>query len=130
MIFSLLSPIGKVAAYATDFPTDAQLGVPGVIAIPHLGFTPEMATTARSWLPIVLAFSRPERGEVKNSRIKPELTPPAEFEKAKRSTKTARECAYKTSSRLGGNITSLNSAAKNGLGYLVCDTPKLDSAKS
>ena len=33
---------GKVAAYATDFPTDAQLGVPGVIAIPHLGAsTPE-----------------------------------------------------------------------------------------
>lgn len=33
---------GKVAAYATDFPTDEQLGVPGVIAIPHLGAsTPE-----------------------------------------------------------------------------------------
>ena len=33
---------GKVAAYATDFPTDGQLGVPGVIAIPHLGAsTPE-----------------------------------------------------------------------------------------
>ena len=33
---------GKVAAYATDFPTDDQLGVPGVTAIPHLGAsTPE-----------------------------------------------------------------------------------------
>ena len=33
---------GKCAAYATDFPTDAQLGVDGVIAIPHLGAsTPE-----------------------------------------------------------------------------------------
>ena len=32
----------KCAAYATDFPTDAELGVPGVIAIPHLGAsTPE-----------------------------------------------------------------------------------------
>ena len=28
---------GKCAAYATDFPTDDQLGVDGIIAIPHLG---------------------------------------------------------------------------------------------
>ena len=33
---------GKVAAYVTDFPTDAQIGVEGVVAIPHLGAsTPE-----------------------------------------------------------------------------------------
>ena len=33
---------GKCAAYATDFPTDAQLGLDGVIALPHLGAsTPE-----------------------------------------------------------------------------------------
>ena len=33
---------GRVTAYVTDFPTDAVLGVEGVIAIPHLGAsTPE-----------------------------------------------------------------------------------------
>lgn len=33
---------GKVASYVVDFPTDEMLGVPGVIAIPHLGAsTPE-----------------------------------------------------------------------------------------
>jgi len=33
---------GKCAAYATDFPTDDQLGTDGVVAIPHLGAsTPE-----------------------------------------------------------------------------------------
>lgn len=33
---------GKAAAYVTDFPTDSQLGVDGVTAIPHLGAsTPE-----------------------------------------------------------------------------------------
>ena len=33
---------GKVAAYVVDFPTDEMLGVPGVIALPHLGAsTPE-----------------------------------------------------------------------------------------
>jgi Phosphoglycerate dehydrogenase and related dehydrogenases len=33
---------GKVAAYVTDFPTDAVIGVDGVVALPHLGAsTPE-----------------------------------------------------------------------------------------
>ncbi len=34
---------GKVAAYVTDFPTEETQGVPGIIAIPHLG-----ASTAES----------------------------------------------------------------------------------
>lgn len=33
---------GKVAAYATDFPTDSMLGAEGIVALPHLGAsTPE-----------------------------------------------------------------------------------------
>ena len=33
---------GKVSSYVVDFPTDEMLGIPGVIAIPHLGAsTPE-----------------------------------------------------------------------------------------
>ena len=121
---------GKVAAYATDFPTDAQLGVPGVIAIPHLGAsTPESEDNCAVMAADEL-ISYIERGEVKNSVNLPELTPPAEFEK--------RVCViYKDGegvrenivAALGGNITSLNSAAKNGLGYLVCDTPNPDSER-
>ncbi len=34
---------GKVAAYVTDFPTEETVGVPGIVAIPHLG-----ASTAES----------------------------------------------------------------------------------
>lgn len=121
---------GKVAAYATDFPTDGQLGVPGVIAIPHLGAsTPESEDNCAVMAADEL-ISYIERGEVKNSVNLPELTPPAEFEK--------RVCViYKDDegvrenivAALGGNITSLNSAVKNGLGYLVCDTPNPDSEK-
>ena len=121
---------GKVAAYATDFPTDGQLGVSGVIAIPHLGAsTPESEDNCAVMAADEL-ISYIERGEVKNSVNLPELTPPAEFEK--------RVCViYKDGegvrenivAALGGNITSLNSAAKNGLGYLVCDTPNPDSER-
>lgn len=121
---------GKVAAYATDFPTDGQLGVPGVIAIPHLGAsTPESEDNCAVMAADEL-ISYIERGEVKNSVNLPELTPPAEFEK--------RVCViYKDGegvrenivAALGGNITSLNSAAKNGLGYLVCDTSNPDSER-
>ena len=72
---------GKVAAYATDFPTDGQLGVPGVIAIPHLGAsTPESEDNCAVMAADEL-ISYIERGEVKNSVNLPELTPPAEFEK-------------------------------------------------
>lgn len=58
---------GKVAAYVTDFPTDAVLGVDGVIAIPHLGAsTPESedncATMAAQELVDFL-----ENGNIKNS---------------------------------------------------------------
>ncbi|MBO5898240.1 MAG: 3-phosphoglycerate dehydrogenase, partial [Clostridia bacterium] len=34
---------GKVASYVTDFPTEEVVGVPGIVAIPHLG-----ASTAES----------------------------------------------------------------------------------
>ncbi len=32
---------GKIAAYVTDFPTEDILGIPGVVAIPHLGASTE-----------------------------------------------------------------------------------------
>ena len=34
---------GKISAYVTDFPTEEILGIPGVIAIPHLGASTEEA---------------------------------------------------------------------------------------
>ncbi len=121
---------GKVAAYATDFPTDAQLGVPGVIAIPHLGAsTPESEDNCAVMAADEL-IGYIERGEVKNSVNLPALTPPAEFEK--------RVCVIfkdhdgvreNIVAAFGGNIVSLNGAVKNGLGYLVCDTPNPDSEK-
>ncbi|MBR5586480.1 MAG: 3-phosphoglycerate dehydrogenase [Clostridia bacterium] len=58
---------GKVASYVTDFPDDKVIGVPGVVAIPHLGAsTPESedncAVMAAKQLKDFL-----ENGNVKNS---------------------------------------------------------------
>lgn len=64
---------GKVACYITDFPTDEQLCVDGIVAIPHLGAsTPESedncavmaADELRSFI---------ENGSIKNSVNYPEL---------------------------------------------------------
>lgn len=121
---------GKVAAYATDFPTDAQLGVPRVIAIPHLGAsTPESEDNCAVMAADEL-IGYIERGEVKNSVNLPALIPPAEFEKRVcviyRDGEGVREGIV---AALGGNIVSLCSAAKKGIGYLVCDTPDPDAEK-
>lgn len=114
---------GKVAAYVTDFPTDAQIGVKGVVAIPHLGAsTPESedncAVMAANELIAYL-----ERGEIKNSVNLPDAALPASFE--------TRVCVIHRETEgiqgaiiaaLGGSpIASLVSAHKKGMGYLVAD---------
>lgn len=67
---------GKIAAYVTDFPDDALLGVPGVVAIPHLGAsTPESedncATMAAQELKEYL-----ENGNITNSVNLPNVSSP------------------------------------------------------
>lgn len=64
---------GKVAAYVTDFPTDEQIGVDGVVALPHLGAsTPESeencAVMAAEEIKAYL-----EKGEIVNSVNMPTL---------------------------------------------------------
>lgn len=114
---------GKVAAYVTDFPTDAQIGVKGVVAIPHLGAsTPESedncAVMAANELIAYL-----ERGEIKNSVNLPDAALPTTFE--------TRVCVIHRETEgiqgaiiaaLGGSpIASLVCAHKKGMGYLVAD---------
>ena len=67
---------GKIAAYVTDFPDDTLLGVPGVVAIPHLGAsTPESedncATMAAQELKEYL-----ENGNITNSVNLPNVSSP------------------------------------------------------
>lgn len=65
---------GKVAAYVTDFPDDALLGAPGVIAIPHLGAsTPESEDNCAKMAALEV-IDYLENGNVKNSVNLPDVT--------------------------------------------------------
>ncbi len=108
---------GKAAAYATDFPTEEQLGVDGVIPMPHLGAsTPESedncAIMAAEELMLYL-----ETGAIKNSVNFPEAPLPGDFKN--------RTCVFSTAdaveavkSVLGDTVFS---AEKNGIAYTVAD---------
>lgn len=67
---------GKVASYVTDFPCEELLGVPGVVAIPHLGAsTPESEDNCA-----VMAAEEMveylENGNIRNSVNYPEISLP------------------------------------------------------
>ncbi len=70
---------GKAAAYVTDFPTDAQIGVDGVTAIPHLGAsTPESEENCAAMAAVEIADYL-EKGAVKNSVNLPNTNLPESF---------------------------------------------------
>ncbi|MDR1408671.1 MAG: 3-phosphoglycerate dehydrogenase [Oscillospiraceae bacterium] len=113
---------GKVAAYVTDFPTDAQLGTPGVTALPHLG-----ASTEESEENCAVMASRElkdylEQGIVTNSVNLPDTKLPAKT--------SPRICVVhegisglvaQIGTAVGANVTNLFSAEKKGVGYTVLD---------
>ncbi len=124
---------GKCAAYITDFPNDALIGVDGVVAIPHLGAsTPESedncAVMAAQELIAYL-----ERGTVKNSVNLPDC------ELAK--TADCLVCVIHKNvpaiitqitgiiSAGGGNIENVASKSKKDWAYTMLDvTGKVDLA--
>ncbi len=119
---------GKAAAYVTDFPTDAQIGVDGVTAIPHLGAsTPESEENCAAMAAVEIADYL-EKGAVKNSVNLPNTNLPESFE--------SRTCfihkedeAFGTkvtaaAAAQGAEVRNLFTASKKGLGYTVIDTDK------
>ena len=113
----------KVAAYATDFPTDDQICSKGVIAIPHLGAsTPESedncAVMGANQLVAYL-----ERGEIVNSVNLPLMQLPMTFSnRVCVIHKDAEGVQANIAAALAGcSIHSLNSTAKKGWAYTVAD---------
>ena len=119
---------GKVAAYVTDFPTDAQIGHPGVTAIPHLGAsTPESEDNCADMAAQEVSAYL-EKGEIKNSVNYPNTDLPAAF--------TVRTCllhtedggiadkAAEAAKMAGATVSNVFTAAKKGMGYTVIDTDR------
>lgn len=117
---------GKVAAYATDFPNDALLGVENVLAIPHLGAsTPESedncACMAADEIKDYL-----ENGNIKNSVNLPNVSMPRE-NGAKRVCIIHQNIPNMISTltgvlaNIGVNIENMQSKSKNDYAYTILD---------
>ena len=114
---------GKCAAYVTDFPTDDQLGVDGVIAIPHLGAsTPEAeencAVMAVCQLSDYLLY-----GNVKNSVNFPAVSL-EKTAKVRLTAVTAGDKAEEIASVLGAKsltVKATASAVRKNTGYAIFD---------
>ena len=115
---------GKCAAYATDFPTDEQLGVDGVIAIPHLGAsTPEAEENCAVMAVEQLAAFLTD-GIIKNSVNLPNLSADRNGKvRITVITKGDAAEALKTSfAEAGITLNGFVSAVKKGAGYAIADT--------
>ena len=111
---------GKCAAYVTDFPTVEQIGVDGVVAMPHLGAsTPESedncAVMAADEIKAYL-----EKGEIVNSVNVPAMRLAAPEGK--------RVCVIHTEGSLNAVIAAMdgcaanvNTASRKGVSYTVAD---------
>jgi len=67
---------GKVAAYVTDFPTEDVLGVPGVVAIPHLGASTEESEDNCAVMAALQLSDYMVNGNIKNSVNFPAISMP------------------------------------------------------
>ena len=67
---------GKMAAYVTDFPTEDVLGVPGVVAIPHLGASTAEAEDNCAVMAAVQLDDYLANGNIKNSVNFPNVSAP------------------------------------------------------
>ncbi len=118
---------GKCAAYATDFPTDEQLGIDGIIAIPHLGASsPESeencAVMAADQISIYL-----ETGNVVNSVnlpcISKETDGTARLTVISAENKT--EAIIAALNENGINVKSYLDAVRGNIGYVIIDTDSI-----
>ncbi len=68
---------GKVASYVTDFPTEDVIGIPGVVAIPHLGASTAEAEDNCTVMAAVQLDDYLANGNIKNSVNFPNVSMPA-----------------------------------------------------
>lgn len=124
---------GKVAGYATDFPTAELLNVPGVLAIPHLGAsTPESEDNCAVMAAKQLA-DYIEYGNIKNSVNYPscELPYTGRFRITVLHRNIANMVGQITAvlAARGANISDMINKSKGGYAYTIIDLDDKADAK-
>ena len=117
---------GKVAAYATDFPNDALLGVENVLAIPHLGASTPESEDNCACMPADEIKDYLENGNIKNSVNLPNVSMPRE-NGAKRVCIIHQNIPNMISTltgvlaNIGVNIENMQSKSKKEYAYTILD---------
>ncbi|MBR4799765.1 MAG: 3-phosphoglycerate dehydrogenase [Clostridia bacterium] len=125
---------GKVAAYVTDFPCEELLGVPGVVAIPHLGASTPESEDNCAVMAAEEMIEYLENGNIRNSVNYPEISLPRT---AKNRVIALHENVPNMLSQISGalstdgvNIESLLSQSKGANAISLFDTNDAVSAKA
>ncbi len=72
---------GKVASYVVDFPTEETIGVPGIVAIPHLGASTEESEDNCAVMAAIQLDDFLRNGNIKNSVNFPNVSMPMSGDK-------------------------------------------------
>lgn len=115
---------GKCAAYATDFPTDAELLTPGVIAIPHLGASTPEAEENCAVMAVEQLADYLSNGNVKNSVNLPAISL-AKSANVRLTAITKGDLSAQLSEVLASqdiSVTNCASAMRKEIGYCIFDT--------
>lgn len=120
----------QVKVYLTDFPTDAMLGNPGVVAFPHLGAsTPESEDNCARMAALEL-IDFLENGNIKNSVNMPAVSlPKASLPRLCVIHKNIPTVISQVSTGLGGiNIENMVNKSKGDMAYTLLDIHEKPSA--
>lgn len=112
---------GKVSAYVTDFPTEEVIGVPGIVAIPHLGASTEEAEDNCAVMAADELDAYISCGNIRNSVNLPALEMPK--------SGSTRICVIHKSdissqdvvASVSGNVIAMASKARGGVAYTIID---------
>ena len=115
---------GKLAAYATDFPSGEMLGVENILALPHLGAsTPESEENcARMAADELIDYL--ENGNVKNSVNLPDISMPRQGTRIcvfHRNVPNTISLLSGDLAKLGVNIENMQSKSKKEYAYTILD---------
>lgn len=125
---------GKIAAYVTDFATDDLLGVPGVIAMPHLGAsTPESEENCAAMAADEVKDYL-ENGNITNSVNFPQVNMARSGEIRfcilhKNIPSILQQCLAVLSDK-GANVENMENKSRKDYAYTVVDASSADEALS